>query len=204
MLRFLIPLGLLLAIDLYFFQMVRVIGSDHSSKWKMLIQSAYWSIHLLFYAAIIWSAIKESIPNYIRYYFFSLLLVLVIPKLFGLIFLLGEDILRTGKGIVGFFAQSEEPFLAERRKFVSQAALTMAAIPFATMIYGMMRTAFDLQVKRTTIWFEDLPKEFDGLTIAQISDLHSGSFASSAFISEAMNRINELNADLVFFLLATL
>lgn len=199
MLRLLIPFGLLLAIDLYFFQLIRVTSADHSARWKLFIQTVYWSINMLVYVVVIWAAYKESVPNHIRYYVFSLLLVFVIPKLFGLTFLLGEDIFRSGRGMVGFLTQSNEPFLADRRKFVSQAALTIAAIPFATMIYGMMRTAFDLQVKRTTIWYEDLPKEFDGLTIAQLSDLHSGSFASSAFISEAMDRINDLNADLIFF-----
>lgn len=199
MFRLLLPLSFLFVIDLYFLQLIRVSSIDLSSKWKTIIQVSYWSLNLLVYVTIIWASYKESIPNHIKYYVFSLLLVLLIPKLFGIFFLVIEDIFRSGKGIIGLINSSDEPFLAARRKFISQAALTVAAIPFATMLYGMARTAFNLQVKRKTIWYDDLPEAFDGMTIVQISDLHAGSFASSDFIAEAMGKINDLKADLIVF-----
>lgn len=199
MLRLLLPLGILLAIDLYFFQIVRVISSELPFRVRAVVQVVFWTFNVLAYSSILWAAYKESIPNYVRYYLFSLLLVLLVPKLFAIVVLMGEDLFRAARGMTGLFAANDQPFLSDRRKFVSQAALTVAAIPFTTMIYGMIRTAFHLQVRRTTIWYDDLPKAFDGITIAQISDLHSGSFASSAFISEAMDRINGLHADLIFF-----
>jgi predicted MPP superfamily phosphohydrolase len=130
---------------------------------------------------------------------FSFMLVLFVPKLIGVLFLLGEDVFRIGNGVVGVFGTSDDRFLSDRRKFISQAGLIAAAVPFATMLYGMARTAFNLQVKKRTVYYDDLPEAFEGLKIAQISDLHSGSFSTSAFFAEAVDRILELTPDLIFF-----
>ena len=199
MLRLLIPLGLLLLVDLYFFQVIKTVGGDLASKWRTMLFIGYWLISLLTIFVVVYSNLRESWPNHIKYYLFSIMLVLFIPKLLGVIFLLGEDVFRFGKGVIGLFGSTEEAFLADRRKFISQVGLIAASIPFATMLYGMARTAFNLQVKRKTVLFDDLPEAFEGLTIAQISDMHSGSFSSSAFIAEAVDRILDLKPDLIFF-----
>lgn len=148
---------------------------------------------------IYFGSARESLPNHIRYYLFSLLLVVLIPKLVGVLFLVGEDLFRLAKGIIGALTSSKEPFMVDRRKFVSNAALITAAIPFASMLYGMVVTAFDFSVKRKTIVFDDLPEAFDGLQIAQISDMHSGSFATDNFLSSAVDEILSLKPDLIFF-----
>ena len=199
MYRLLIPIGLLLLIDLYFFQLVRTVGSDLSVRWRVTLNVGFWLLSVLTVLLVILRAIKVSWPNHVRYYIFSLLLVMLVPKLIGVLFLLGEDLFRLTKGLLGMFQSEDDGFLSERRKFVSQLGLIAAAIPFSTMVYGMVRTAFNIQVKKKTVVFDDLPPAFDGLTIAQISDLHAGSFSSSGFFGSAIDRILELKPDLVFF-----
>jgi len=199
MFRLFLPLGLLFLVDLYFFQLVRTAGNDLVSKWRVLLFAGYWFITFLTIAIIVLSSFRGTWPNHIRYYLFSFMLVLFIPKLIGILFLLGEDIFRFWNGIIGFFRSSDDSFLDDRRKFMSQAGLIAASIPFVTMLYGMARTAFNLQVKKKTVFYSDLPAAFDGLIIAQISDLHSGSFSSSAFIAEAVDRILAFKPDLIFF-----
>lgn len=199
MLRLLIPIGLLLAIDLYFFQSIKTIGQDLTDKWQTVLYSSYWLTTLITFVALYVSATRESLPNHVRYYLFSAILVFIVPKIMGIIILLGEDLFRVGNGVVGLFASENEPFLEDRRKFISKAGLVLAAIPFTTMLYGMVVTAFNIRVKRETIYCDDLPGEFDGLKIAQISDLHSGSFASSSLIVEAVDKILSLEPDLIFF-----
>ena len=199
MFRLFLPLGLLLLVDFYFFQLVRTAGNDLVSKWRVLLFAGYWFITFLTIAIIVLSSFRDTWPNHLRYYLFSFMLVLFIPKLIGILFLLGEDIFRLGSGFIGIFKSSDDSFLDDRRKFISQAGLIAASIPFVTMLYGMARTAFNLQVKKKTVFYEDLPAAFDGLIIAQISDLHSGSFSSSEFIAEAVDRILALKPDLIFF-----
>jgi predicted MPP superfamily phosphohydrolase len=195
----LVPLGLLLAIDLYFFQIIKTSTQDLTDKWRIVWHSVFWGISILTVVTILFGSSKEVLPNHIRYYLFSLLLVLLVPKLVGVLFLIGEDAYRFVRGVIGSVSSPSEPFLADRRKFISNAALITASIPFASMLYGMAVTAFHFSVKRKTIVFDDLPEAFDGLQIVQISDLHSGSFASDSFISSAIDEILSLKPDLIFF-----
>lgn len=53
------------------------------------------------------------------------------------------------------------------------------------------------RVRRVGLDFTDLPPAIDGLTIAQISDLHIGPFVSEAKIGSWVARTNRLGADVV-------
>ncbi len=141
----------------------------------------------------------ETLSRHARYYMFSIFLVFLVPKLLAIVVLVSEDLYRLVNGTVGLFGKEENPFLESRRKFISQAGLVVAAIPFASMLYGMAVTAFKVRVRKKTITFDDLPKSFDGLKIVQISDLHTGSFSNTDFVRSAFEKINSLNPDLVFF-----
>jgi hypothetical protein len=52
--------------------------------------------------------------------------------------MLGEDIFRVGAGSINYFDDNERAdFLNSRRKFVSQMALGLAAVPLLSLIYGI-------------------------------------------------------------------
>jgi len=131
---------------------------------------------------------------------FGLLLLLYIPKLLVTIILFSEDIFRFFAGIIGLFTKNTESgFLPERRKFVSQIALGVAAIPFASFLYGMTKGKYNYKVIKQTLFFPDLPEAFDGTTITHISDIHSGSFDDAEKIQYAIDLINAQNSDMVLF-----
>lgn len=199
MIQLLIPILLILGIDIYFFQLVKTLLRDYPDSTRLIVSVLYWLMSALVVIAVFASAVRNDLPNYWRYYTFSLLLVLIVPKLIGILFLAAEDIYRFGSGIFNVATGDEQPFLQERRTFISRAALVTAGIPFATMLYGMVRTAFNFRVRRLNVELGDLPSAFDGLRIAQISDLHSGSFSSPEFFKAAFEKIVELKPDLIFF-----
>ena len=58
-----------------------------------------------------------------------------------------------------------------RRKFISEIAFMVAAIPLGGTIYAMLKGKYDYKVHRQTIYFDDLPIVFDGFTITQLSDI---------------------------------
>ena len=114
--------------------------------------------------------------------------------------LLGEDIIRTVMGLYDKLVTSHEPFyLPSRRKFVSQIALGLAAIPFTSLLYGMYRGKYNFKVLNYQLYFEDLPEAFDGYRITQISDIHSGSFDNKKKIEYAINLINKQQSDVLLF-----
>lgn len=55
-----------------------------------------------------------------------------------------------------------------------------------------------LQIIRRDVHIPGLPAAFDGLTIAQLSDIHLDEFTEPFFLRNAVDHINRLNPDLVF------
>lgn len=133
-------------------------------------------------------------------YAFGFLLAFMAFNLVLIPFLFGEDIIR---GLIGLYekvtTKSDGFYMPSRRKFVSQIALGLAAIPFSSLLYGMYRGKYNFRVLNYTLHFEDLPDAFDGYRITQISDIHSGSFDNKEKIEYAIDLINEQQSDVLLF-----
>lgn len=129
------------------------------------------------------------------------LLMTLLPKLLLTFVLLLEDIYRLFTGSMTHFLRPNKntSFIPERRIFVSKLALALAAIPFSSLIYGMTIGKYNFKVIRQQIFFPDLPDAFDGFTITQISDVHSGSFDNPEKINYAIDLVNEQNSDMILF-----
>jgi predicted MPP superfamily phosphohydrolase len=131
----------------------------------------------------------------------GLFLLVYLPKIVLTLFMFGEDIFRVGYGTVNYFVNNDNKttFLASRRKFVGQVGLGLAAVPFLSLIYGMTVGKYNYKVIKQDIFFPDLPDAFDGFTITQISDVHSGSFDNPEKINYAIDLVNEQNSDMILF-----
>jgi predicted MPP superfamily phosphohydrolase len=130
----------------------------------------------------------------------GLLLVTFLPKLVVFLVLFTEDVVRVVIGLTRWAAGTQqESFFIERRKFVSAIALGLAAVPFLSLAYGMVRGKYNFRVIRQPLEFDDLPDSFDGLTITHISDIHSGSFDNPDKIRYAIDLINQQQSDVVLF-----
>jgi hypothetical protein len=73
-------------------------------------------------------------------------------------------------------------------------ALTATLVEVARTGYNEAR-AIDLV--QQPIHLEDLPPSFDGYTIAQLSDVHHGSFVEAEHIRRAVRLVNSLKPDLI-------
>ncbi|QLE00860.1 metallophosphoesterase [Galbibacter sp. BG1] len=118
------------------------------------------------------------------------------------IFMLIEDVVRFFTWVFGKVFSSakvaSEGF-PDRRKFVSQIALGVAAVPFLSLLYGMYKGKYDYHVWKHTLEFDDLPDAFDGYRITQISDIHSGSLDNKEKVEYAVDLINEQASDVILF-----
>src|SRR2546429_3528301 len=55
----------------------------------------------------------------------------------------------------------------------------------------------NVRVRRFVLPISKLPKELDGLTIAQVSDMHVGRFTKGEVLQKTVRLVNEMRADLV-------
>lgn len=88
----------------------------------------------------------------------------------------------------------------ESQIFVPLAGVFAGFFPFFVIVHGIFRTLYFFQVKHLTLRFKNLPKNYEGLRIVHISDLHLGSFNYKYHVLErAIKLINRLEADYIFF-----
>lgn len=189
---------LLISIEIYAFQAIKTVV-----KLKTVL-IGYQICSVVFFLFIIYSVtlFDRSVGQTKQTMFaMGVLLLVYIPKIVLTLVLFSEDIYRVSSGTFSYFFQSNTPidFLPERRKFVSQIGLGLAAIPFFSLIYGITIGKYNYKVIKQRIFFPDLPDEFDGFTITQISDIHSGSFDNPDKINHAIDLINQQNSDLILF-----
>ncbi|MCK8481064.1 metallophosphoesterase [Psychroserpens algicola] len=142
---------------------------------------------------------EGRVLNPAKSYAFGFLLAFMSLNLVIVPILLGEDIVRSALGLYDKLVTKESFYMPSRRKFISQVALGLAAIPFSSLLYGMYKGKYRFRVLDYTLHYEDLPEAFDGYRITQISDIHSGSFDNRKKIEYGINLINEQASDAIFF-----
>jgi hypothetical protein len=86
-----------------------------------------------------------------------------------------------------------------RSEFVMKAALVAASVPAVALTWGIISGAHDYHVRRIRLVIKDLPKAFQGMTIAQISDIHTGSFFNRTAVKGGVEMLLKEKADMVFF-----
>ena len=80
------------------------------------------------------------------------------------------------------------------------AGIAVGAIVSVAMLYGLLCGWKQLTIKNIELAFDNLPAEFDGYRIAQLSDLHVGTYGNNtAFLEKVVQRVNEKHPDLVVF-----
>lgn len=85
-------------------------------------------------------------------------------------------------------------------RLLDYAGIVLACLIFIGMWWGALINRFRIDINRVEIVIPDLPDTFDGFTIAQISDLHTGTFGSdTTFTAKIVDTVNSLDADLVAF-----
>jgi len=114
-----------------------------------------------------------------------------IAKFFMTLVLIADELRRLMMGAMG------NGF--EKSIGMQGGALALGAGLFALLVYGIVRNRHRYEVVHQSIPIKNLPEGLVGLTIAQISDVHSGSFSSSKPIERGIEMMNALKPDLVFF-----
>lgn len=199
MLRWIIIALIIFAFDFYAFQTVKALTKSY---W---IYAIYWIVSICVVGNFIYYYSNFSRGESFTHghgYAVAFLLGLFAPKLILILFMFGEDLVRMVLRFINKVGKSNPEnisYSTSRRDFVSKIALGIAAIPFASFIYGIYKGKYNYKVIKHVLYFEDLPESFDGYTITQISDIHSGSLESKEKITYGIDLINEQKSDAILF-----
>ncbi|MRG47562.1 metallophosphoesterase [Chitinophaga sp. SYP-B3965] len=182
--RLLLMLLIFVVSDIYFYQAIATLTGNP------LIHLAYWLIDITLMAGILFIIfVRRTGSNAQRFIamLMSAMLLMFIPKVFSSLVLLAEDIVRVFEGF------------PPRSVYVSEAAVVLAGIFFLIILFGLTRGRHFYKLKRETLYFPDLPETFDGFTITQISDVHSGSLSDVKGVQKGLDMADAQNSDLLLF-----
>ncbi|MBE7659740.1 metallophosphoesterase [Tenacibaculum finnmarkense] len=182
--------------EAYAFQAIKTITKN------TFIRYAWLSIGFLAYAYffyVVFSSDRSSGQTLQFQVALGMLLVILLPKLCMLLVLFGEDFFRWIQKGISYISSEETKPLAGRRTFIAKIALAMASIPLAGLLYGIFKGKYNYKVLKYQLSFKDLPEAFDGFTITQITDIHSGSFTNKEKISYAVDLVNQQKSDMILF-----
>jgi len=179
------------------------------AKWRFVhnksFKRKYWITSALAITGVL-LVIFIKLDFGIRLAFLVLFFMLLIFKLSYIPFLLIDDLRRL---IISIKAKNKKPVTTTdlpagveaipRSEFLVKAGLLAGIVPLTIMKLNMSSGLYDYQIKRQTLYLPNLPKAFDGLKIAQFSDLHTGSFRNKIAVKGGIEMLLREKADVIFF-----
>ena len=185
--------AVLIVLDIYAYQAFRFLVKN---RWSTVL---YFVITVFIIGGLFFTANRGSIKP-ITQFFLIALVIMVVSKIVLIVMMFGEDVFRFIEGIYYKLSGKQETLsIPSRRKFISQIALGLTAIPFLSILYGVFKGKYNYKVLKYVLEYDDLPDAFDGYRITQISDIHSGSFDNPDKVAYAVNLVNEQESDAIFF-----
>ncbi len=194
--------------DLYLWNSVKAWINSKKRLIRYVLPALYWSPFALLLALVGFSMVftENDWNNTFKIYSFGFVFVVYASKLLPILFLLFADVIRLlryinmkAASVKKGHSEKFEGKKISRAKFLQDVGLISGGILFSGLITGMFKWAYEFKIKRHMLNISQLPKSFDGLKIVQISDIHLGSWAGEHQLKDAVNLINGLNPDLVFF-----
>ncbi|RZK79418.1 MAG: metallophosphoesterase [Pedobacter sp.] len=199
----------IIAFDFYCYKAITGVFKSWKPGTKRLFAIAWWSYSILLLIGVFVS-IFITIPSAylgIRSVILVAFFLTLACKIVFLPFLVIDDIRRLYLKIKRTFQKKEDSVKTEvsnaepitRSSFLMKAGLITAAVPLTSLTWGIATGAYDYQVVRKPLILPNLPSAFEGMTMGQISDIHSGSFYNQKAVRGGVELLLAQKPDLIFF-----
>jgi predicted MPP superfamily phosphohydrolase len=197
---------LMLVLDWYVFQALKLVTQQLSPRGRWIIFGIYWGLTVIVVAAVLLGPIInfDNLPKIFRTYLLAIIIGLFLAKFVAAIVFIVDDLrrlLQWGGGKLFYGLIQGEKFEGNgisRSVFLSWLGLGLGGTLFTTLVYGFTNK-YKYNVERLKLSFDQLPQAFRGLKIVHISDIHSGSFMDKAAVEKGVAKILEEKPDLILF-----
>lgn len=199
--------SLMVVLDLYVFQAVKVVSQGASPKVRMVIYVAYWAVSAasVLLMVIIPFINADSSSRSVRTYLFATVVGLFFAKVLAVVFFLIDDIRRLIQWASSklFYRNTEGEDMGtttsiSRSAFLSWLGLIAGGSLFTTLVYGFSNK-YNYDLRKVKASFDKLPPAFKGLKIVHISDIHSGSLHNRDAVQKGIDLILKQQPDLILF-----
>lgn len=205
MFPFIVFFVIVFLLELYIFQAVKAVTSHMSNPVPVYI--AYWLVAALGLVTILGMPFLRQMgaPTPFFVYFISILMGIFIAKVLASGFFAIDDMRRLVLWVADKWNGSPQKQLAggsgegiSRSAFLSWIGIAAGTTLFGTMLSGFTNQ-YKYKIRRVALAFPNLPANFKGFKVVQISDIHSGSFMNKAAVQKGVDMINALEPDVILF-----
>jgi hypothetical protein len=153
-------------------------------------------------ATIFITALQTSL--YFRTYVSAILIIIYLSKFIQCIFLAIDDVYRLARWAFKKMMHSKTVIpkaenSISRAQFLATTGVIAGGIPLVLLTKGIFKGAYDYQIHRVPLYLKNLPASFEGLKVAQLSDIHSGSLFDKDSVHKGIQLLLNEKPDLVFF-----
>lgn len=209
--------SIMLVLDLYAWHGIKVILKRrglHANRW---IQLTWWMVPIIFTVMLIaaYTVPALEINPRFRTYVSAGFFILYLSKLILCLFVLIDDIRRgflwtrrkllKRPPVVTSIPALEATALPDtsnhisRSEFLARAGTLTAAAPLILLTKGIFKGGYDYRIHRVPLYLKNLPASFEGLKIAQLSDIHTGSLLDQDAVRRGVNMLLAEKPDMIFF-----
>ncbi|MCE7062503.1 metallophosphoesterase [Dyadobacter sp. CY343] len=205
---FLLLTFILLAIDFYVLQGLRFAIRNLSPVTQRWIGGAYWAFTLLTLLAYVGMQLlpADYFKSSTRTFVVAFIAIPYLSKLLAVLILLVDDVRRFLQWIVSYFFPSAATISPEtgeptipRSQFLATTAVVAGTGLMGTFAFGILSGAHDYRIRRVKVPLKNLPRAFHGIKIAQLSDIHSGSFFNKTAVKGGVEMLMKEKPDIAFF-----
>lgn len=205
---------LLLVFDFYIFFALRATKIKVAkTKWFSVV---WWGYSIALLLGLYISA-KFNLPLAYRSVILVAFFMTAASKFIFIVVLLLDDIRRGGIWVAKLFSPRRNESLPERveelseplpekpvngisrSEFLTKSGILVASLPIFPLSWGMISGGYDYKVIRQKLYLPNLPASFHGMRVAQISDVHSGSFYNKKAVLGGIEMLMGEKPDAVFF-----
>lgn len=208
---FILFIAIFLVVDIYAFKALKLLAHTWQKAYlRQAAYAAYWISSVVVYVFIAFAIYKynrgQDPSDYFLFFMgFGLLMLVFMPKLVVAFFHLFDDLIHIFRRVAAYFIRSEAAAIPSgqsltRWQFLTRIGWLLAALPFAGILYGIVRGRFQFRIEKIGVASPQLPEWAKGLRIVHISDIHIGSFFNNHHpVIEGIRQINALEPDLILF-----
>ncbi len=200
-------ISFMVLLDVYFFQVLKVITHSASSRTRLFIHTGYWivSIGAILMLLLLPYLQFDRQAKLAKSTIFAMIAGLFFAKLIASLFFVVDDVRRgiQWAGTKLFFKPKEAGLSPvgegiSRSVFLSWAGMLAGSGLFGTLIYGF-GNKHRYQVTKIKLDYPNLPQAFRGIKIAHISDIHAGSFSDKEAVIKGVQKLMLEKPDLILF-----
>lgn len=192
-------------VDLYSWQGFKTLLRNKKASTITKLQRIHYGfgvfVIILFISTIFITKLQTS--HYFRTYVSAALVIVYIAKLIQCIFLLVDDLQRGMRWMIRKInppkKQDSTQTTISRAQFLATTGALAGGIPLIALTKGIFKGAYDYQIHRVPLYLKNLPLAFEGLTVGQLSDIHTGSLLDKDSVHKGIQMLMQEKPDLIFF-----